>query len=202
MTIRKYSLGQLQANCYLLAQDKDCILVDPADDAGFLLEEISRQNLNLKGMFATHGHFDHVMATGEIQLSLDVPLYIHTKDLFLIRRLKATAKHFLGYEPFVIQPKNVKSIGEGAFALPSFKLKVLETPGHTPGGCCFYFPEEQSLFTGDTLFAGAVGRTDLSYSSSRDLAVSLLKIFDLPEETEVFAGHGEETSILNEKKEF
>ena len=85
MKITTYPLGQLQANCYLLVHDKDCILIDPADDASFLLEEISRQNLNLVAMLATHGHFDHVMAVGEIQLSLKVPFYIHGKDLFLIK---------------------------------------------------------------------------------------------------------------------
>ena len=167
MNIKRYPLGQLQANCYLLTQDKDCILIDPADDASFLLEEISRQNLNLVAMLATHGHFDHVMAVGEIQLSLKVPFYIHEKDLFLIKRLKETAKHFLGYEPVVIPPKNIKYVNSGMLHVQRYTFNVIETPGHTPGGCCFYFPEEQAIFTGDTIFKEARGRTDLSYSSKK-----------------------------------
>ena len=94
MTIKKYSLGELQANCYFLIEGKDCLIIDPADDASFILEEIQRQQLNLVGMLATHGHFDHIGAVGEIQLSFNVPLYIFKEDRFLIDRLNETAKHF------------------------------------------------------------------------------------------------------------
>lgn len=192
-------MGQLQTNCYLLVKNKECILIDPADDASFLLEEISRQNVSLVGMLATHGHFDHVMATGEIQLSLKIPLYIHAKDIFLIERLGETAKYFLGYEPHVIQPTILRNLQEGEFQIKNFKFKITSTPGHTPGGCSFYFFDEQAVFTGDTLFRKGIGRTDLSYSNEQDLQKSLQKIFALPEETVVYPGHGEETVIMNEK---
>ncbi len=199
MNIKRYPLGQLQANCYLLTQDKDCILIDPADDASFLLEEISRQNLNLVAMLATHGHFDHVMAVGEIQLSLKVPFYIHEKDLFLIKRLKETAKHFLGYEPVVIPPKNIKYVNSGMLHVQRYTFNVIETPGHTPGGCCFYFPEEQAIFTGDTIFKEARGRTDLSYSSKKDLSDSINQLIEsLPRETIIYPGHGSETTVGQE----
>lgn len=207
MKIITYPLGQLQANCYLLIQDKDCILIDPADDASFLLEEISRQNLNLVAMLATHGHFDHVMAVGEIQLSLKVPFYIHEKDLFLIKRLKETAKHFLGYEPHVIEPTIIKNFPNGELKISRPKgdrplaenFQIIQTPGHTPGGCCFYFPEEQALFTGDTIFKEARGRTDLSYSSKKDLNDSINQLIEsLPTETIIYPGHGPETTIGQE----
>ncbi|MFA6533362.1 MAG: MBL fold metallo-hydrolase, partial [Patescibacteria group bacterium] len=80
MRIVKYSLGQLQANCYFLIEDGNCLIIDPADDASFILEEMLRQQLNLVGMLATHGHFDHLGAVGEIQLSFNVPLYIFKED--------------------------------------------------------------------------------------------------------------------------
>lgn len=200
MRIQTFRLGELQTNCYLVSEDKDCILIDPADDASFLLEEISRQNLQLHGMLATHGHFDHVMASGEIQLSMEVPLYISKKDAFLLKRLKETAKHFLGYEPYVIVPHTITDIDEGKHTVGKFQIQVFETPGHTPGGCCFYFPEEQLLFTGDTIFKQAVGRTDLSYSSKEDLSKSLKKILRLPVATVIYPGHGEETTILSEQQ--
>ncbi|PJA55687.1 hypothetical protein CO165_02225, partial [Candidatus Roizmanbacteria bacterium CG_4_9_14_3_um_filter_33_18] len=92
MTIKKYSLGDLQANCYFLIDDQDCLIIDPADDAPFILEELQRQQLNLVGMLATHGHFDHVMAVSEIQQSISLPLIIHEKDKFLIDRLEQTAE--------------------------------------------------------------------------------------------------------------
>ena len=199
MLIQKYSLGQLQANCYFIIQDNECMVIDPADEAEFILEKIQRENLTLTALFATHGHFDHVMAVGEIQLSYDVPLYIHEADLFLIKRLSQTAKHFLGYEPIVIEPKRVEFFNENINSQFSpFNFQYIHTPGHTPGGSCFYFPNEEALFTGDTLFKDAVGRTDLSYSSRNDLKKSLNKIAKLPEDTIVYPGHGDETTIDEE----
>jgi len=202
MMIRRYSLGSLQANCYLITHDKDCLIIDPADEAGFLLEEITRQNLSLRAMVATHGHFDHCMAAGEIQHSFPVPLYLHAKDAFLVKRLGATAKHFLGYEPYTIAPKFIAPLKEGDLRVGPFSLQVIGTPGHTPGGCSLYLPEEQCVFTGDTLFAGSIGRTDLSYSRPLDLSVSLKKLLSLPEETVIYPGHGDETSVLNEKDSY
>ena len=149
-------------------------------------------------MLATHGHFDHVGAVGEIQLSINVPLYIFKEDQFLIDRLNETAEYFLGFDPHFIKPKNVKYLKVKKLQVTSFKLQILSSPGHTPGSCCFYFPEENSLFTGDTLFKEGIGRTDLSYSSKDDLKKSLKKIFELPKETIVYSGHGEDTILEDE----
>lgn len=195
MKIHTYSLGEMQANCYLLENDGQGILIDPADEGSFLLEEIQRKNIELTGMYATHGHFDHCMAAGEVQLSFNVPLYIHKKDQFLISRLEATAKHFLGYTPVMVPPKNIQYIVAGELKATSFKLKALLSPGHTPGGLCYYFPDEAALFTGDTLFANAIGRTDLSYSNKSDLWNSLRSILTLPDETTIYPGHGESTYV-------
>ncbi|MEK7633997.1 MAG: MBL fold metallo-hydrolase [Patescibacteria group bacterium] len=192
MTIKKYSLGELQANCYFLIKDKNCLIIDPADDAPFILEEIQRRRLNLVGMLATHGHFDHIGAVGEIQLSFNVPLYIFKEDQFLINRLNETAKHFLGFDPHFIKPKNIKYLTKERLQVTSFKLQILSSAGHTPGSCCFYLEEENTLFTGDTLFKDAVGRTDLSYSSKDDLNKSLKKISKLPVGTIIYPGHGED----------
>ncbi len=197
MKIIKYSLGQLQANCYFLIDDQNCLIIDPADEASFILEELQRQRLNLVGMLATHGHFDHIGAVGEIQLSFNVPLYILKEDQFLIDRLNETAKYFLGFDPNFIKPKNIKFI-EDNFSITNYGLRIIKTPGHTPGSCCLYFEKENALFTGDTLFKEGVGRTDLSYSNQDDLKKSLEKIFKLPEETIIYSGHGEETLIQDE----
>lgn len=199
MRIVKYSLGQLQANCYFLIEDNNCLIIDPADDASFILEELQRQQLNLVGMLATHGHFDHVMAVGEIQQSLKIPLHIYKADIFLIKRLEQTAEHFLGYKPVILPIKIIENlIIENSLKIENFKLKIIFTPGHTPGSCCFYFNEENALFTGDTLFKEGIGRTDLSYSSKEDLTKSLKKIFKLPRETVVYSGHGEDTILEDE----
>lgn len=195
MQIIQYPLGQLQANCYFLIQDKECLIIDPADDAEFILEELQRRNLKLIGMLATHGHFDHIMAAGEIQKSFNVPLYIFNEDLFLINRLIETAEHFLGYKPIILKPKNIKFLNEGEFKIKNFKLKILSTSGHTPGSCCLYFKKEKTIFTGDTLFKQGIGRYDHSYSSKKDLLNSIQRILNLPKDTIVYSGHGEECSV-------
>jgi hydroxyacylglutathione hydrolase len=202
MQVNKYSLGELQANCYLLTIDNQCLIIDPADEGSFILEEIQRRNLKLVAMLATHGHFDHLMAVGEIQLSFNVPLYVNKADNFLIDRLTETAIHFLGHKPIIVPIKNIENFkNKNLFQISNspreagFKFQILNTPGHTPGSNCFYFKEEGILFTGDTLFKDGVGRTDLSYSSKKDLDISLKKILALPEETIIYPGHGEEAIV-------
>jgi hydroxyacylglutathione hydrolase len=200
MTIKKYSLGELQANCYFLIEDQNCLIIDPADDASFILEELQRQQLNLVGMLATHGHFDHVMATGEIQQSINLPLLINEKDNFLIKRLEQTAEHFLGHKPIILPINRIENLKiKKSLKILNFKFQILHTPGHTPGSCCFYIEEKNVLFTGDTLFKGAVGRTDLSYSSKDDLTKSLKKVFKMPKNTLIYPGHGTNTKIGDEK---
>lgn len=198
MRIVKYSLGQLQANCYFLIEDQNCLIVDPADDASFILEELQRQQLNLVGMLATHGHFDHVGAVGEIQLSLKAPLYIFKEDQFLLDRLNETAEHFLGFDPHFIKPITVKYLTDTKNKIKNLEFRIIKTPGHTPGGCCLYVEKENALFTGDTLFKEGIGRTDLSYSSKDDLNKSLKKIFKLPRETLIYPGHDEDSIIEDE----
>jgi len=198
MKTHRYVLGELQANCYLLEKEGEALLIDPCDDANFLLEEVQRKRLHLIGMYATHGHFDHVMAVGEIQMSLGTSFYIHQKDQFLIARIIDTAEHFLGYKPIVFSPQTMSTLLPGPTHIGHFTFRVMATPGHTPGSVCYYFGDEQALFTGDTLFAGAVGRTDLSYSNKHDLRTSLHTLAALPDETNIYPGHGEETYIGDE----
>jgi glyoxylase-like metal-dependent hydrolase (beta-lactamase superfamily II) len=199
MIIKKYSLGSLQANCYFLIEENDLILIDPGDDVPFILEEIQRQKLNLKAIFATHGHFDHIGAVGEIQQSFNVPFYINEKDLFLVERLNETAKYFLGYNPYFLPPKNIKELNNKKFHISRLTFDVISTPGHTPGSVCFYFQKEKLVFTGDTLFKNGIGRYDFSYSDKRELFNSLKKILSLPDETLIYPGHGEQTVIGDEK---
>ncbi|MFN4212371.1 MAG: MBL fold metallo-hydrolase [Microgenomates group bacterium] len=199
--ILRFSLGQLQANCYFLIKEGKCLIIDPADEASFILEELQRRRLKLIGMLATHGHFDHVMAAGEIQNSINVPLYISLKDQFLIERLEETAEYFLGYKPALLPPKNIKNLdGKNSLKIENFKLKILFSPGHTPGSSCFYFPKEKVIFSGDTLFKNGIGRHDFSYSNKSDLKISLRKLFQLPKKTIVYPGHGEKTTIAEEAK--
>jgi glyoxylase-like metal-dependent hydrolase (beta-lactamase superfamily II) len=199
MEILSFSLGALQANCYLVVDKQNrCLIFDPGDEAVFILEEIQRRNLQPIAILATHGHFDHIMAAGEIQQSFDIPLYINQKDQFLVDRAEETAEYFLGYKPAILPIKKLiylrhdkRDFGEQG----SFKLKIVRTPGHTPGSVCFYFEKEKILFSGDTLFKEAIGRYDFSYSSKKDLDNSLKKLLQLPPNVIVYPGHGEITMI-------
>ncbi len=202
MQIQTFPLGELRANCYFVIQDKDLIIIDPADSADFILEEIQRRNLQLKAMIATHGHFDHIMAAGEIQLSFNVPLYIHDEDIFLVKRLSETAKHFLGYDPTVIKPSIIKSLTADTISGLPFPFQLIHTPGHTPGSVSLVLKDEQVVFTGDTLFKQAVGSYKHAYSDKAKLFHSIKKLFELPAETTIYSGHGEETIIEEEKKYF
>ena len=179
MKVIPFALGQLQANCYFLIEGEECLIIDPADEASFILEELQRRKLKLIGMLATHGHFDHVMAAGEIQKSINVPFSVFKEDGFLIDRLGETAEHFLGYTPVVIKPISIKHLIEMKYKIDEFKFDVILTPGHTPGSACFLFNKEKIIFTGDTLFRQGIGRYDFSYSRKKDLKKSLEKILKL-----------------------
>ncbi len=196
MKILTYPLGELQANCYFLIQDKDCVIIDAGDSADFILEEVSRQNLNVKAIIATHGHFDHVMAVGELQASLDVPFYISSKDQFLLDRVAETAKHFLGHVPIVIPIKSSEDLVAGEIQISNFTFQILATPGHTPGSVCIYSKEDSTLFTGDTLFKDGIGRYDFSYSNKKQLFESINNLFvTLPDETLIYPGHGDPSTL-------
>lgn len=199
MNVFQFPLGELQSNCYLLVQGDNCIVIDPADSADFILEEIQRRNLQLQGIVATHGHFDHIMAVGEIQLSFPhLPLYIHSEDIFLAKRLKETAKYFLGYEQVIIPIQTAVHFPMGEVTVGNFSFNVIHTPGHTPGSCSLYFKDESVVFTGDTLFNGSIGRFDFNYSNKVDLIKSVQTLLQLPEVTRVYSGHGDETLIQSE----
>ena len=150
---------------------------------------------------ATHGHFDHIMAGFELQLNFNIPFLIHKKDEFLLNKMRSSVKYFLGRESGP-PPKITKYLSKkDSLKVGMYKLSLLETPGHTPGGVCFYSPKEKIIFCGDLFFAGGgIGRTDFSYSDPAKLELSLKKVFKLPGETRVFPGHGKETTISQEKQ--
>ncbi len=200
MQIHRYPLGQMQANCYVLIKGSDCIIIDPADDADFILGQITRHKVNLLAVLATHGHFDHVMAGGELQIQFpEIPFFIHAKDSFLLKRVVETARHFLGYDPVTLPIQSPQDLKEGKMTLGSFHFEVIHTPGHTPGSCAFYFEKEKALFVGDLIFQEGVGRTDFSYSDSSLMSTSLDHITKLPADVCVYSGHGE-PFLLEEKK--
>jgi hydroxyacylglutathione hydrolase len=196
MQIKIYTLGELQTNCYLIFDEitKEGFIIDPADDANFLSEQILQLGIKPLCMVCTHGHFDHLLASYELQLAFDIPLLLHQKDLFLANQMQSRAKHFLGREIIEKPPPKIGSITNTE--LP-WQPKIIETPGHTPGSLCLYFKDQGWAFTGDTLFADGVGDTRHSYSSPEALESSFAILSKLPTETLIYPGHGQ-SSILEE----
>ncbi len=192
--IQTFTLGELQTNCYLVIDQntKQCLIIDPADDANFISEQVLRQNLKPVAVLATHGHFDHILAAGELQMAFDIPFYINEKDLFLVKNLQKNATFWTKREIIEKSPDKISFFPSNIkYRISNIEFDVISTPGHTPGSVCFYFPEEKILFSGDTLFKDGVARTDLSYSSEKDLQYSLKKLAQSPRETKIYPGHGE-----------
>lgn len=209
MIIQAFSLGALQTNCYLVYDpiSKDAIVIDPADEASFIAEKIQHYNLTLTAIVATHGHFDHALAAGELQLIFPTaPFYMHKSDTFLLKQLNDSASFWLGYKHSMPPPTIINSIvNNDSISVGNYKLKIVHSPGHTPGSICLYTiyhtdkTKYSVLFSGDTLFRQAIGRYDFSYSDKKKLDHSLSLLFKLPPETTVYPGHGEETTIGAEK---
>lgn len=196
------SVGSLSTNCYILIDCKTslCLIIDPGDDADYIERIISDKRITPINIFATHGHFDHIMAGLELQLAYNIPFFINTDDIFLVNNMQSSVKHFLGYNADP-SPKIDGNLSDGdILKIGTIDVKVIHTPGHTPGSVCFYLELERKLFTGDTLFAeGSVGRTDFSYGDSVALNKSLIKIFKLGNDIMILPGHGESSYIQDEK---
>jgi len=207
LEIRSYSVGPLATNSYLLisSQTSSTLLFDPGDDGDFLSQEIISHSLALEGILLTHAHFDHLLGLLPLHLNFpSAPIYLHEADEFLYRQAVASAIHWVGQgyspdPPPSLNPHTLLNSLSGKLKISSaFSPIVIPTPGHTPGSVCYHFPEDNLLFSGDTLFAGAVGRTDLSYSRPLDLATSLAKLKHLPGGTQVYPGHGQPTTVKQE----
>lgn len=209
MKIEKLSLGALQTNCYLIYDNNEGIIIDPADEAEFIAQKINESKFKPKAIIATHGHFDHILAAGELQMIFNIPFFIHQNDEFLLKQMNSSASHWLNYKINKPLPENIKYLKlNDAIAVDDLNFKIIETPGHTPGSICIYAKLPITnyelltpiLFSGDTLFKNGIGRYDFSYSSKMQSDRSLKKLFQLPKNTLVYPGHGEKTTIGNEIK--
>lgn len=201
MKVEYMVLGMVSTNCYLIqnTETNELILVDPADNASRLAKQIERMEGKPVAVLLTHGHFDHIMAADDIRKKYDIPVYVHELDEEV---LENPSLNLSGNWAGAYSMKADRQVREGSvLKLAGFEIKVLHTPGHTQGSCCYYFPEQQVLFSGDTLFAQSYGRVDFPTSSPSAMRDSIKRLLsELPEETGVLPGHEMTTSIAMEKR--
>jgi hydroxyacylglutathione hydrolase len=195
------AVGPLQCNCHILADKatKEAVVVDPGDDADEILRRV--KGYKVLALLHTHCHFDHMTATREVAEATGAEILIHKSDKALYDALAAQYVLFrMGRKPD--DPLPVKRfLKEGdKIEFGKHALKVLHTPGHTEGSCCFHL--DGMLFSGDTLFCRSIGRTDLPGGNAEQVAESIrTKLYTLDPETVVFPGHGSETKIEEERAE-
>lgn len=202
LQIETFSVGQLKTNCYLVfdPETKEALLIDPGEAPEFLAQRITEEKLKLKYLVATHGHFDHVLAASILKAIFKTPFLMNKKDRRLLSQMNNSASYWLGVKSRYPVTEVDQDLKEGqVLKLGRKNLKVIETPGHTPGGICLF--GQKILFSGDTLFLSGIGRTDYSYSDQDQMKKSLQKLIKLPAATVVYPGHGPITSIKNEKME-
>lgn len=179
MIIKTIKVGSLQTNCYVIVDEKtgEAVVIDPGDEAAKILPAL--EGLKVRHIIVTHGHPDHFGAIDEVKKATGAPLLMHGGD-----------------EWFLVPDLVLKEGDEIKFG--ELSLKVLHTPGHSPGGICLY--REGHLFSGDTLFAEAHGRVDIPGASAAAMRESLQRLSRLPDDTIVYPGHDETTTIRQEKE--
>ena len=187
MQVHTLALGAYQTNCYIVQNEDRCFLIDPGYEAARILSFLEEKGLKADAILLTHGHFDHVGAVRELAAELDCKVYIHEGDLSLPPQFTAGALYYT-------------DLYKGGITIEAAGLDVFvrHTPGHTPGSVCLLV--ENVLFSGDTLFAGSCGRTDLPGGDWSAICESLRRIARMPGNFKVCPGHGDATSLSFERK--
>jgi glyoxylase-like metal-dependent hydrolase (beta-lactamase superfamily II) len=194
-------VGEIETNCYLIGDDKEAILIDPGEDADKIIGAIKKRNAKVTNIVLTHGHADHIGAVPELKKYTGAPVLIHSEDAIMLTDAMANLSAVFDV-PFVTTPADGLLKDGDLIVAGDIKLKVLFTPGHTPGGISLYEKDTGVVFTGDALFAGSIGRTDFPRASHEQLIEAIQeKLLKLPDETVVYPGHGPKSTIGNEKEE-
>jgi len=205
MLILSRVVGPLATNCYIIVCEKtgESLIIDPGffkKDSENILNEIAQHRFKVKQILNTHGHVDHISGNGILKKATGASILIHREDAPMLSDPSRNLSYMLGRS--VISPMSDRLVEDGeTVKVGDLKFIVIHTPGHTKGSISLFSERERVVFTGDTLFAGSIGRTDLPSSSFNEIMHSLReKLMGLPNETVVYPGHGEKTTIGREKE--
>ena len=194
-----------ETNAYILAEESggQAVVVDAPPDPDAIGAVLIQHDLTLSAVVLTHGHIDHTGGSGELARATGASVYVHPDDDFLTLHPVEQLRAMFGMAPPGVYdvPEKFESLRDGdRIGLAGLEFEVRHTPGHTPGHCCFYLEQEETLLSGDQLFAGSIGRTDFPYGSLAALMTSMeQKVMVLPDDTRVLPGHGPETTIGRER---
>lgn len=200
MKIKVFASGPVDTNTYLLScsKTKEAVIIDaPPDSLDWLLSQIEHDHLTVKALLLTHSHWDHIAEASLIKTTLKIPLYVHKEDAANVEHPGSDRLPLV----FPLSPCSVDHYLEDGEILTvgNLRLEVIHTPGHSPGCVCFYLKQEHTLFSGDTLFQGTIGRINFPSSRPTLMWSSLKKLAALPPETIVYPGHGDPTTIGEEE---
>ena len=189
LNIHAMPLGLYQTNTYIVSQEgsRKCIVIDPGYEADTIMGRVALLGLEIEAILLTHGHFDHVGAVRAIAADTDCQVFVSEKELSLPPTMTDGPLYYTDLYP-----------AEGTLSLAGMEIKILPTPGHTPGSVCLLIAD--AMFSGDTLFAGAMGRCDFPGSSIFDMRKSLKKLYQLAGDYRVFPGHAQATTLEHERK--
>lgn len=193
-------VGKLLANCYLVALDgaDEAVVIDPGGDVEKILAVAAEHNVKVAAILNTHGHWDHAGADTTLSEATGAEVYVHQDDVVMLEEPMRNLSSVVGAERFSAQPDKILADGE-SIMVAGLNIKVIHTPGHTPGSSSFLIGE--NLFSGDLIFYESVGRTDLPGSDEDSLYESIRsKILTLPDETNIYPGHGPKTSVRWERE--
>lgn len=197
-----FQVGPFQQNCRIMVNFKtrDGLIFDPGDDAFALCEFIEKNLINPKAIFLTHAHLDHAKDIDLVRDHFKIDVYMHKDEKIILEHINLQGGMFGLKIKSPRLPEHLINDGD-MFEFLGTQFRAIHTPGHTPGGTCFYFETLNQIIVGDTLFAGSIGRSDLMGGNHDTLIESIKnKLLGLPENTAVLSGHGPDTTIGQEKK--